>query len=79
MKIDWHEFLNKQVNIIMKENYGVVYGIKKDDEPAFYEIVFKSGNLIKVFDDGLLLESVRDGKIFKSFIPHDSIKSVDIF
>jgi hypothetical protein len=79
MKIDWNEFLNHQVNVTMHEHYGVVYGTKKDDEPAFYEIVFKSGKLIKVFDEGLLLEGVRDGQLFKTFIPHKSIKSVDIF
>lgn len=79
MKIDWNEFVDRQINITMKENYGVVYSLKKDDEPAFYEIVFKTGTLIKVFDEGLLLEAVRDGQIYKSFIPHESIKSVDIF
>ncbi|MBU0474595.1 MAG: hypothetical protein KKF62_10565 [Bacteroidetes bacterium] len=79
MKIDWNEFVDRQINITMKENYGVVYSLKKDDEPAFYEIVFKTGILIKVFDEGLLLEAVRDGQIYKSFIPYESIKSVDIF
>ena len=47
MKIDWNEFIDKQVNIIMKENYGVVYGVKKGNEPAFYEIVFKTGKFEK--------------------------------
>jgi hypothetical protein len=79
MKIDWNMFIDRQINVTMNENYGVVYGSKKDDEPAFYEIVFKSGKLINVFDEGLLLEAVRDGQLYKIFIPHTSIKSVDIF
>ncbi len=79
MKIDWNEFIDRQLNVTMKENYGVVYGTKKEDEPAFFEIVFKTGKLIKVFDEGLLLEAVRDGQLYKTFIPHESIKSVDIF
>ena len=79
MKIDWSEFIDRQINITMKENYGVVYGAKKDDEAAFYEIVFKTGKLVNVYDEGLLIEAVRDSQIYKSFIPYDSIKSVDIF
>lgn len=79
MKIDWEEYIDHQLNVTMNENYGVVYGTKKEDEPAFFEIVFKAGKLIKVFDEGLLLEAVREGQLYKTFIPHESIKSVDIF
>ena len=79
MKIDWNEFIDHQINVTMNENYGVVYGVKKDDEPAFYEIVFKTGKLIKVYEEGLLLEAVRENQIYKSYIPFKSIKSVDIF
>jgi len=45
----------------------------------FMKLCLRLENLKKIFDVGLLLESVRDGKIYKSFIPHDSIKSVNIF
>ncbi len=79
MKIDWNEFIDRQINITMKENYGVVYSNKKDDEPAFYEIVFKTGKLSKVYEEGLMIEAVRDNQSYKSFIPYESIKSVDIF
>ena len=79
MKIDWNEFIDRQLNVTMNENYGVVYGVKKEDEPAFYEIVFKTGKLITVYEEGLLLEAARDSQIYKSFIPFKSIKSVDIF
>ena len=79
MKIDWNEFVDRQINITMKENYGVVYSDKKDADPAFYEIVFKTGKLINVYDEGLMIEAVRDNQIYKSFVPYDSIKSVDIF
>lgn len=79
MKIDWNEFIDRQLNVTMNENYGVVYGAKKENEPAFFEIVFKTGKLIRVLDEGLMLEAVRDGQLYKTFIPHASIKSVDIF
>lgn len=79
MKIDWKEFLNKTINVTMKENYGVVYNGKSDDQHAFYEIVFKTGKLEKVFDDGLLLSAERDDQKYKIFIPYESIKCVEIF
>ena len=79
MKIDWKEFLNKTINVTMKENYGVVYNNKSNDQPAFYEIVFKTGKLEKVFDDGLLLVAEREDQNYKIFIPYESIKCVEIF
>ena len=42
MKINWNEFINHQLHVTMKENYGVVFGSKKEDDPAFYEIVFNN-------------------------------------
>jgi len=44
-----------------------------------YEIVFKTGKLVKIYDEGFLLEAVRDSQVYKSYIPYKSIKSVDIF
>ena len=79
MKIDWKEFLNKTINVTMKENYGVVYNNKSDDQPAFYEIVFKTGKLEKVFEDGLFLDAEREDQNYKIFIPYESIKCVEIF
>jgi hypothetical protein len=79
MKLDWNQFLQKTVNITMNENYGVVYGQTKDDSPAFYEIVFKTGKLISVFDEGLLLESERDKQAYKVYVPFTSIKCMEIF
>ena len=79
MKIDWKEFLNKTINVTMKENYGVVYNNKSNDQPAFYEIVFKTGKLEKVFDDGFLLAAEREDQNYKIFIPYESIKCVEIF
>lgn len=79
MKIDWKEFLNKTINVTMNENYGVVYNNKSDDQNAFYEIVFKTGKLEKVFDDGLLLNAERENQEYKIFIPYESIKCVEIF
>ncbi|MFH1194999.1 MAG: hypothetical protein V1720_04770 [bacterium] len=79
MTLDWKQFLNQTVNVTLIENYGVVYGRKEIDHPMFYEIVFKTGKLIGAFDDGLLLETEREGQSIKIFIPYRSIKCVDIF
>lgn len=79
MKIDWNTFKSKTLNITMIENYGVVYGKEKTDHPTFYEIVFKTGILVEAYDDGLLLESSREEKPYKIFIPYNSIKCVEIF
>lgn len=78
-KLDWSIFIERTINVTMTENYGVVYGNRKDDHPTFYEIVFKTGKLIDAFDDALLLEAVRDGQLVKIYIPLKSIKCVEIF
>lgn len=78
-KIDWSRYFDHTINITMSENYGVVYGTKKDEQPTFYEIVFKTGKLIDAFAEGLLLEAVREGHIIKIFVPFKSIKCVEIY
>ena len=77
MKMDWEKYLGFEVNIIMKEYYEVVQ-TSKMDEP-FYEIVFKTGKLAGVFEDGLLVAGKYENQIVESFIPFESIKCVDIF
>ncbi|MGE5402204.1 MAG: hypothetical protein ACM3S2_17535 [Ignavibacteriales bacterium] len=77
MNLDWSGFLQKMVNVTMKENYGMKYDTKSDS--PLYEIVFKTGRLIGVYDDGLLLEATRESQQIKIFIPHHSIKCVEIF
>jgi len=79
MKLDWGQFTGRNLNITMQENYGVVYGRENAEHPIFYEIVFKNGKLIQAFDDGLLLDSNRDGKDYKTYVPYGSIKCVEIF
>ncbi|HOI29732.1 MAG TPA: hypothetical protein PLZ15_08205 [Melioribacteraceae bacterium] len=79
MKMDWNKHLDKMLNITMNENYGVVYGKGGDEHPAFYEIVFKTGKLISAFEDGLLLEAVRDKNNYNIFVPYTSIKCVEIY
>ena len=80
MKLEWNQFLDHTLNITMKEYYGVVYGDERQaEQPTFYEIVFKTGKLVGSFDEGLLLEAVREGRIVKIFVPYDSIKCVEIF
>jgi hypothetical protein len=79
MKIDWNQYVDKVLNITMFENYGVVYGKEKEENPVFYEIVFKTGKLSAAYDDGLLLEAQRDQQSYKIFIPYNSIKCVEIY
>ena len=79
MKLDWNQFLDKTLNITLFENYGVVYGKGENTPPAFYEIVFKTGKLIGVYEEGLMLEATRDNQIYKIFVPGDSIKCIEIF
>ena len=78
-ELDWSLFVDRTINITMKENYGVVYGDKKEDHSTFYEIVFKTGKLISAFDDALFLEAVRDGQEVKIWVPFESIKCVEIY
>lgn len=77
MKFNWEEYLNKMVNVTMKENYGMVYDSKSDT--PLYEIVFKSGRLTGIFEEGLLIETAREQQQVKIFIPYSSIKCVEIF
>lgn len=77
MKIDWSEYLNQTLNITMNENYGMTMD-PKSEQPV-YEIVFKTGRLVSAFDDGLLIEADREGKMVKIFVPYQSIKCVEIF
>jgi len=76
MKLDWNQFTGKMLNVTMVENYGIVMDTKSDT--PVYEIVFKSGTLSGAYDDGLLLEARREGANIKIFIPHHSIKCVEI-
>lgn len=78
-KMDWNQFIGKLINVTMIENYGVVYSEKNQENPMFFEIVFKNGILLDCFDEGLLLESDREGQTIKIFIPYQSIKCVEIF
>ncbi|MDZ7765626.1 MAG: hypothetical protein U5K00_14615 [Melioribacteraceae bacterium] len=78
MGIDWEKYIDRTLNVTMNENYGVVYGEKKEHQ-NFYEIVFKTGKLREVFEDGLLIESVRNKDLVMVFIPYTSIKCVEIF
>lgn len=77
MKLDWSEYLQKMVNVTMLENYGMTYDTKS--QSPLYEIVFKTGKLIGEYEDGLLLEATRESQQVKIFIPHHSIKCVEIF
>ncbi len=76
MQLNWNQFTGRMINVTMHENYGIVMD-EKSGAPV-YEIVFKSGTLLGAFDDGLLLESQRDGANIKIFIPFPSVKCVEI-
>ena len=77
MKFDWTKYLNHTLNVTMHENYGAIKDLKNDQ--PLYEIVFKIGKLVGAFDEGLLLEAEREGQSIGIFIPHSSIKCVEIF
>lgn len=77
MKMDWKQFEGKTLNVTMHENYGLTMDLKSNT--PIYEIVFKTGKLTGVFDEGLLLEAEREKEIVKIFIPYQSIKCVEIF
>jgi hypothetical protein len=86
MKIDWNEFKGKTLHVTMQESYGLAFD-PASEQPIF-EIVFKTGKLLHVYDDGMLLEQERESpekgnggtniKV-KVFIPHSSVKCVEIF
>jgi hypothetical protein len=77
VKIDWTKYKGTTLNVTLHENYGVE-AVPQSNEP-FYEIVFKVGNLIEVYDDGLLLETKRENRSVRIFIPFGSIKCVEIY
>jgi hypothetical protein len=77
MKLDWNEFTGKTLHVTMLENYGMVYD-EKSNSPL-YEIVFKTGKLTGVFEEGLMLETTREGQRINIYIPYHSIKCVEIF
>lgn len=74
--MNWEKYIGYEVNVIMKEYYGVVQ-TDTMKEP-FYEIVFKAGTLNGVYEDGLLLLAKFQNRVIESFIPFESIKCVDI-
>ena len=77
MKMDWNPHLGKMLYVTMQENFGLAVD-PKTNSPIF-EIVFKSGKLTDVYDDGLLLETSRENQSIKIFIPYNSVKCIEIF
>jgi hypothetical protein len=77
MKMDWQAHVGKTLYVTMHENFGLAVD-PKTNSPIF-EIVFKSGKLTDVYDDGLLLETSRENQTVKIFIPYNSVKCIEIF
>ena len=77
MKIDWKQYIGQIINITLFENYGLA--IDATSNTPIFEIVFKTGKLSEVYDDGLLLETEREKELIKIFVPYTSIKCVEIF
>jgi len=75
--MNWKQFIGKTMNITMHENYGIVMDPKTDS--AVYEIVFKSGTLVEVAPEGLLLETKKDAEQVKIFVFFNAIKCIEIF
>jgi hypothetical protein len=77
MKMEWNKFEGKNLHVALYENYGLT--IDPHSDSPVYEIVCKSGKLIKSYDDGLLLEASMENEQIGIFIPYQSIKCVEIF
>ena len=77
MKLEWKQFMGQTLNVTMNENYGLTMDTKSNT--PIYEIVFKTGKLSGVFDEGIMLEAEREKELVKVFIPYSSIKCVEIF
>ncbi|HSW53647.1 MAG TPA: hypothetical protein VLH59_01040 [Ignavibacteriaceae bacterium] len=77
MNLDWKEYINHTLNFTMHENYGATKDPKADQ--PLYEIVFKTGRLLNAYDDGLILETEREGESIGILIPFTSVKCVEIF
>jgi len=77
MNLDRTEYINHTLNITMHENYGATKD-PKGDQPL-YEIVFRTGRLVNAYDDGLILETEREGESIDILIPFTSVKCVEIF
>lgn len=75
--MDWRPYLGKTLHVTLHENFGLAVD-PKTNSPIF-EIVFKTGKLIDVFDDALLLETSREEQIVKIFVPLASVKCAEIF
>jgi len=79
MKMDWSQFIGQTVNITMNESYGVVYGRKTaEEQPGFYEIVFKTGKLKGAYEEGLLLENEKEGIVMQIFVFFIAMKCVEV-
>lgn len=76
-KMDWRTYIGKTLHITMHENFGLAVD-PKTNSPIF-EIVFKTGQLLDVFDDALLLETSRESQKIKIYVPFISIKCIEIF
>ncbi len=76
MKINWTKYLNYDINVTLHENYGIVHNENMKD--PFYEIVFKTGKLTEVFDDGLMLQAKYQDRDIEIFVPYKSIKCDEI-
>lgn len=77
MTVNWKDYVGKTLNVTMYENYGVSMDAKSTT--PVYEIVFKTGKLEEAYDDGIMLEAERENVRVLIFIPHTSIKCVEIF
>jgi hypothetical protein len=77
MKMEWNNFEGKTLHVTLYENYGLT--LDPHSDTPVYEIVFKTGKLTKAYEDGLLLDTVRENEQVKIFIPYQSIKCVEIF
>lgn len=77
MNLDWKEYINPTLNVTLEENDGATKD-PKEDQPL-NEIVFKTGRLVNAYDDGLILETEREGESISILVPFTSVNCVEIF
>jgi len=77
MNLDWKEYINPTLNVTMLEDYSATKDLKADR--PLYEIVFKTKRLVNAYDDGLILETEREGENIGILIPFTPEKCVEIF
>lgn len=77
MTLNWTGYISCTLNVTICDNYGTSKDMKADQ--PLYEIAFKSVILVNAYDDGLFVETEREGESIGMLLPLTSVKCVEIF